>query len=295
MLKINGQVGKEKEKSKKEPEKKTPISTPCSDIPSHVPKHIILEIQKLQRDFFNDFPKVRSHQPLQYYEGTDNKIRCKANNKIDTVVYNHNNYGYRCPDFNELADVKILSLGCSWVYGMGLNKKHLYHEIVAKNIRKTGKTVVNWNLGIGGKSNDYITRMLHIAMDKLNPNIVLINFTHLSRREYFSFEGDCIAYTPNLIKNSHLPRKHRTCVKNLLNLTSDHDNFKNFWHNFQSVKAALQNTHWCYSFTDEPLLDDEHSAGRFLKLDLARDLIHPGIESHRVMAEIYWDKLSKIY
>ena len=43
-------------------------------------------------------------------------------------------------------------------------------------------------------SNDYISRTLFLAVPFLNPDIVLVNFTHLHRREYVTAENKMIPY-----------------------------------------------------------------------------------------------------
>ena len=61
---------------------------------------------------------------------------------------------------------------------------------------ETGKSVVNWNLGSGGASNDFITRLLFLAYPILKPDLVIINFTEPSRREYITNTGECVKYVP---------------------------------------------------------------------------------------------------
>tara|TARA_Y100000034_G_scaffold21066_1_gene24236 strand:+ start:1886 stop:2719 length:834 start_codon:yes stop_codon:yes gene_type:complete len=276
MLKISGQ--------KTEPKKKTLASTLFGDADA--------EIKKFQQDFFVDFPKT-PYKPLEYYVSTDSLKRCEKSGSKKVVEYRHNDYGYRCSSFDETADVKILTLGCSWVYGVGLNQEFLYHEIIADRIRETGRSVINWNLALPSRSNDYIARTTHLAMDRLCPDLVLVNFTRLSRREYFTVNGECLSYHPG--SGRRLKSSLRLEHKHLFELTSDKDDFKNFWLNFRSIKAVLQNVDWFWSSMDSSLVDDERYVGLFKRLDIARDESHPSIISNKRMADLYWDKISVIY
>ena len=52
---------------------------------------------------------------------------------------------------------------------------------------------------MGGSSNDYITRTLFLAIPFLNPDLVLVNFTNLSRREYVSVENKFFYFFPERV------------------------------------------------------------------------------------------------
>ena len=46
------------------------------------------------------------------------------------IVYKLNSRGYRSPEFDVSADIKVLTMGCSWVIGKGVKQDELFHEIV---------------------------------------------------------------------------------------------------------------------------------------------------------------------
>ena len=99
------------------------------------------------------------------------------------IIYRFNSFGYRCPEFDVEADVRIVAVGCSYVLGLSLPRHVLFHERFADRLRGQGKrSVVVWNLGMAGASNDYICRTLYLAVPLLDPHVVLINFTHAARR-----------------------------------------------------------------------------------------------------------------
>jgi|SRR5882762_226455 len=112
------------------------------------------------------------------------------------VSYRFNSLGYRCPEFDTEALLRVVSIGCSYVFGEGLPQEVLFHERFAARLRtEVSKSVVNWNFGIAGASNDGIARLLSRAVPALNPDIVMVNFTHTARREYITAAGEWMTYS----------------------------------------------------------------------------------------------------
>ena len=113
------------------------------------------------------------------------------------MSYRYNRLGDRCAEFDDTADIRLLAIGCSYVLGMGVAQDHLFHERFAARLRADlGRSVVVWNLGIAGASNECITRLLHLAIPRLDPHLVLINFTHNGRREYVSVQNRYMNFMP---------------------------------------------------------------------------------------------------
>ena len=113
------------------------------------------------------------------------------------MSYRFNRLGYRCAEFDDTAEIRLLAIGCSYVLGLGVAQDHLFHERFAARLRADlGRSVVVWNLGVAGASNEYITRLLHLAIPRLDPHLVLINFTHNRRREYVSVQNRYMNFMP---------------------------------------------------------------------------------------------------
>lgn len=224
------------------------------------------------------------------------------------VSYRCNSYGYRSSEFTEKAEVKILSLGCSNVFGVGVAQQDLFHERFAQYLRNTtGKTVCNFNLGWPGASNDCIQRMLYLAYPVLKPDIILINFTCPCRREYVSVHGRLLYYRPlpseKLIDDPLLLDLYR----HFFFLTSARDDQLNFFRAYKGIEAFLRGTQWIYSVTDvqdlvmlKGHLDQSRCAGVLLmpgEDDKARDFGHPGKLVHERLygeyVEVY-NHLSKV-
>ncbi len=211
------------------------------------------------------------------------------------IVYRYNSRGYRCPEFDAGAEIRMISIGCSWTFGVGVPQQTIFHERFAELLRKVvGKTVVNWNLGLIGGSNDYIGRVLNMAVPALNPDIVLVLFTWLNRREYMSAHGEPVNYRPNWTPRD---RAYREVCKHFAALTSAHDDLLNFYRNYKSVENLLRGRSWAFSFTNEkdmaavmPYLDLDHLVVRAKIVDSARDMVHPGPATHGQICGNFWDR-----
>ncbi|MFN8391199.1 MAG: hypothetical protein U0136_12985 [Bdellovibrionota bacterium] len=212
----------------------------------------------------------------------------------DSITYTINSHGFRSPELSETADIKVLSIGCSFVFGLGLPREALFHERFCATLRsRTGRTVVNWNLGSSGTGNDYIARMLHLAVPLLRPDIVLINFSQACRMEYITVLGDWIKYGP-ANDPSWFDRIGREVHTHLNELRSPGQEELRLFLNYRSVAELLKGRLWIHSFLEESALgvleghlERFQLAGAFQKLDVARDHAHPGPESHAVVADRY--------
>lgn len=210
------------------------------------------------------------------------------------ITYSFNSLGYRSVEFDTRADLRIVAIGCSYVMGVGLPQQDLFHEVFAEQLRrKIGKTVAVLNLGAPGGSNDYIARLLHLAVPILDPNIVLVNFTHIGRREYVSVQSQLLTYVPGYRSSNPVIRD---IYKHLASLTSPLDDDLNLFRNFKSIEALLSGRAWFFSSisaTDFERLGAhitrERYVGAMPQLDKARDGCHPGPQSHRALANRYWE------
>jgi hypothetical protein len=218
----------------------------------------------------------------------------------ESIQYVTNSLGYRCPEFDAVADVRIISVGCSLVFGAGLADEHVFHSRLAQKIRETtGKSVVVWNLSRCGASNDYITRMLHTSVPVLNPNVVLINFTFPGRREYMSADGRLLSLFPGRPGTSL--KKDAVVLeleKHYEAMASANDDAVNLYRNYKSVEALLRDRLWTFSMHPDTIhpsveshFDPAHYAGFLMMIDTARDYIHPGPASHAAICDKHWDKL----
>lgn len=211
------------------------------------------------------------------------------------ITYSFNSLGYRSVAFDTAADIRILTIGCSYAMGVGLPQKDLFQEVFAERLRlRTGKSVAVLNLSAPGGSNDYVARLLHLAVPVLNPEIILVSFTHPGRREYVSVQDELLTYVPAYRPGD---RVARNIYKHFASLTSPLDDDLNLFRNYKSVEALLGERAWLFSIinaVDFERIGAHIARARYVgampQLDRARDGCHPGPESHRTLAERYWER-----
>jgi hypothetical protein len=215
------------------------------------------------------------------------------------ITYRFNSLGYRCPEFEVKADVRIVAVGCSYVVGQGLPQPAVFPELFAERLRReSAKKVVVWNLAKCGASNDYISRLLYLAVPRLDPQIVLINFTHGARREYVSVQDRLVTYNPSFEPPDEVTKG---IFSQFAALCSPFDDQLNFLKNYKAVESLLAGRQWLFSHIKpqefEPVaahLNLSRYAGPLLIVDRGRDGGHPGPESHRRLAENYWAKFTEL-
>lgn len=211
----------------------------------------------------------------------------------DDIVYHFNDHGFRAPALDAAADLRVLVLGCSFVFGVGLAQRDLFHERFSARLGDaTGRSVVDLNLGAASASNDFICHLGQIAIPRLRPDVVLIHFTFPARRDYIAADGDRVGFNPSGRGRS---RRDVEIHGHFLALSNLHDDRLNLSRNYLALAALLRCTPWLCSFTRdehrrsiEPVIDPAHVAGVLPELDLARDHSHPGRRSHEQLADAYW-------
>ena len=219
----------------------------------------------------------------------------------DSITYHLNSSGYRCPEFSDGSLLRMISIGCSYTYGVGLPQEALYHERFAERLRReVGVSVVNWNLGSGAISNNYISRVLHFAVPQLDPDLILIFFTHASRREYISATNEVVKYRPNARDTDPAQRE---IFRLQSKLSSEYDDQLSFFRDYKSIETLLTGRIWAYGFCNPIEIDgvvshlnsahrirDYRIANAYRGIpDTARDHRHPGPRTHDNIYQCFWD------
>jgi hypothetical protein len=211
------------------------------------------------------------------------------------IDYRYNSRGYRCPEFDTEAQVRVVSIGCSCTFGTGVPQGAIFHELFAERLRRElGCTVVNWNLGRCGAANDSIARVLQLTTSELNPDLVLILFTKFERREYVAANDRGFSYNPGGQSPDPVIRE---VFGHFAALTSTFDDELNFFRNYKSVEHLLADRLWLFSLHDPSQLkvvaghlDGTHQAAGLRWLDKARDNGHPGPRTHDLLCQGFWAK-----
>lgn len=215
----------------------------------------------------------------------------------DSISYHFNDYGYRSDEFIKNAkNYSILSIGCSTSFGFALPYEMSWPSLCCNSIEDiVQKPVKNFNLSYPGKSNDYISRVLFNAVEILNPDLILIQFTRISRREYINDNGEIVHYLPTRGKQGLTDNEYKSFVT----LSNDYSDFYNFSKNYFFIEQFLNSLKINYLFCDWPLpyqfkelsrskmnyTESKQYVGHIEHLDFARDQAHIGVKSHKTLSQ----------
>jgi hypothetical protein len=203
-----------------------------------------------------------------------NRSQLEQYNWIDRpITYKFNSHGFRADEFDSVGS-GVMFVGCSHTLGMGLPVESTWAHRVS-----TALKLKNYNLGVGGASNDTAFRLAHYWIDRLRPDIVVFLSTERTRLEVHMDDDQIWDLS---IWPLGFPMV---------------DNFMQGWHSndTNSNMNYLKNT-----LAIKQLCDDRHikyiqqEALSITMTDRARDLQHYGEITNRRIADILLDKIASI-
>jgi hypothetical protein len=217
----------------------------------------------------------------------------------DNITYDLNDQGYRCGAFEGTSGLKLLSVGCSFVFGTAIPYEDTFSYQLARALElEIGRPTVNWNLSCPARSSDYVARMISTCVPSLQPDLVVINFPVITRREFFADTGRILGFTPNLpdkVVRDFLPPEALDIHKAFSSLISLPNDIRNFILNFRLCEAVLERCGipWCYGTRHEQdaqyiaeIEGDENFIGELLVSDRqAADAAHPGPDANKDFSE----------
>jgi hypothetical protein len=106
--------------------------------------------------------------------------------------YTFNELGFR-GDSPKKKGLRVMSVGCSHTEGIGVHN----HQTWSHHLSKLLPNGVDLNLGISGRSNDYIARTIMTFTEQMKPALVLAMYTYPHRREFYRETGEVEPYHPN--------------------------------------------------------------------------------------------------
>jgi hypothetical protein len=236
------------------------------------------------------------------------------------VEYRFNAHGYRCREFDAARDsgaITVVALGASEVMGTGVPQEQTFAAVFARLLgQRLGRPAIDWNLGVGGSSADYIARTLVSALPVLKPDVVLMVFPHQGRRELLAHDGRIHYYKHEAgmrrkLGERFLDPERYVLTQASMNLSSEFNDTMSQYKNYKVCEALCQQhgAMWLFSATRDAcmaqiahLVDHAHwvrpgladlksSGGHDEGLALARDMQHPGIGPHRELAERMFERL----
>lgn len=137
----------------------------------------------------------------------------KPNYLPNDVQYRYNAHGFRCDEFTEDADIRILFLGCSFTEGTGLPISDLWTTHLVNKVRalwqNKDKKIPFWSLAVAGSSIDANTRRLVEFIALIKPTHIIYLMSGIYRREFLSL-------SPELCLQQWLPHSKSQKIQNTL-------------------------------------------------------------------------------
>jgi hypothetical protein len=213
-------------------------------------------------------------------------------------TYIYNELGFRGDSiFKE--GFKVMSLGCSSTEGVGVNNTDTW-PYQFTNLILNG---VNMNFGMGGRSNDFISRCLLTYYDEIKPDLVLIMYTSPQRREIYTENGGVEPFMPThswgYLKETDDGVKTQEYLTYLQN---DNEDIANWYKNHLLIKYFLESKkcNWIWNgFFEIPKDYNEFNRfdgdyGKFIdNRDYGVDGIHPGPNHNKIYAHKLHDFITK--
>jgi hypothetical protein len=210
--------------------------------------------------------------------GSDNTELCS---------YSYNELGFRGDSITRKG-FKVLSLGCSHTEGVGVNYVDTWPQIFCKYIPNG----VNLNFGTGGRSNDFIARCLLTYYDYVKPDLVLIVYPDICRREIYTDEGGIEPFMPQSSWGYLLETTNGENIQNnMVALQNENSDFINWYKNHLLIKYFLESkgANWLWNGSMN-IPDDYKEYNRFdgdfsIVIDKAVDGGHHGPIHNKKYAE----------
>lgn len=195
----------------------------------------------------------------------NNKLLHELGFVDNPIEYKFNSHGFRTAEFDQKFD--MVCFGCSFTMGTGVHAKHTWPEQLEG---LTGLKIAN--LGHAGSSNDTAYRIARHYLHLLTPKYAVWLQTDMHRIEII----DESANTAINILAAEEKNLHADNVFVKTWMASEINQQINLEKNTQAFQQL------CHKLSIIPIILSRHN---IKKLDLARDLQHPGPRSYQHLAE----------
>jgi len=215
--------------------------------------------------------------------------------------YQFNSYGFRCDEFNLPSPLPILFLGCSFTEGTGVPKEATWAYRILEKIRaKTGKDIPYWNFAVGAAGIDTQASFLSEHGDTIRPRHIIFMRPPWTRRQIVKPSGEIVdwmpghhgheSFEPLLIdeQNALFQADRSLCILDLL---------------AEKYNAYIHYCSWSLKVEDSKIDPLINKYRRFRKInfkfpdkvDNGRDNMHPGPQTHKIVADQMWEHDLKHY
>jgi hypothetical protein len=191
------------------------------------------------------------------------------------ITYKFNNFGFRSDEFSH--DPNIVFLGCSHTCGIGIPLEQTWAHIVSSNLG-----FKNFNLGIGGTSNDTAFRIAQHWVPQLIPSIVIFLSTERTRFELHLKNLTILDCGIWLEKEQNNKFIWNEWIGNDININM------NYLKNKFAIEQICNNLGIKFiHFEYTELFKDVN----YLQNDFARDLSHGGVLTNQFIADKFLSQL----
>ena len=192
------------------------------------------------------------------------------------IIYSINDYGFRTPQkFDNLQNKKnkrLVVFGCSFTFGIGINLEDTWGYLLSKEL-----DYELFNLSVPGGSMDSMSRVALAWLDKIKPDLVILQQPELSRREYVNetYLVSAGVWNENWFKNVRI-------------FWDDKDDELNYIKNKQILKSIYPNF---YEFIREIEDSTRFDMTTFendtpTPQEWGRDLMHEGPKFHKELVKL---------
>jgi len=218
--------------------------------------------------------------------GSDNTGKC---------TYTYSELGFRGDSIYK-EGFKVMSIGCSLTEGVGVNDNETWPHFLSELMPNS----VDLNFGVGGRSNDYISRCLLSYYDLIKPDLVLIMYTESHRREFYTKNSGIEPFHHKkwgyFLENEDGKEEH----KSLLTLSNKESNFQNWYKNHQLIKLFLEtkkcNWLWNGWFATNDYTDEYRFDGYYYPfIDYGSEGVHPGPRTNKEYSLKLYNYISEKY
>lgn len=221
----------------------------------------------------------------------------------DSFDYKFNSHGFRCDEFDAPSELPIVFLGCSFTEGEGLPVDKTWAYVLLEHIRnKTKKKIPFWNLAVSGCGIDMNAGVLANYIDQLRPRFIFYLRPPWMRRTIFVEEK----HIQNWVPGFSSPHPNAFSIPKHFTETLIHEHFA-----IQQADRSLTiidllaekyNTRvyhfaWQLGISENAIQPSIDRLKNFYPVsvpwlpnaDVARDSLHPGPATHRMVANRLWE------
>tara|TARA_B100001113_G_scaffold40439_1_gene28659 strand:- start:732 stop:1511 length:780 start_codon:yes stop_codon:yes gene_type:complete len=188
------------------------------------------------------------------------------------IKYDENMYGFRCPNplIGRFGGQKYMAVGCSRTYGQGVLTEQSWPEQLGKMLPG-----VMYNMGVRGGSLETCYRLVKWWAPLIKPKAVFMLSPASWRRERVTddvkkiasiCEGHDLAYNLKRIGTDDSDKVHHECIVDAIQYNCDK----------VGAKLFVLSQYWGGD-----------------KVDVARDLVHPGPKQHKIWADKFYSSQNR--